>query len=417
MRYIVTDKLFTFLYLFKDNTISLNEIISYLDKSGIIVNDIKAFLSRNDMKNLLTPSATCQMTPSKQNNIYHSLSPISKYTEYTPERIDFLITRKCNLRCRHCFENASPMEETPLFNMDTMKNIFRQMDDLNIKTLKITGGEPFMHPQIYPILEEIALSRFETIILTNGMLIDDMAMNIIKSANIKLGISLDGISSNAHDYLRGNGAFNIIFKKLKLLGALGIDLTLTFTVNKINEKEIEDFASIAFHEIGVRCIFINRLRPIGRAKCDRSMFIPDNEYALIKKRVEKLTDKYGKMRISLSDDSIPLDGDNMEQLTDKSPLVCAAGNTLMCMDQHYDVCPCIYGQGNREFIMGNLVSDSLLKIWQSDKWKPFRGGTVLSQIRECNTCKKKEKCGIKNCRLKPIYNGLEFYDHVTYCKE
>lgn len=85
------------------------------------------------------------------------------------------------------------------------------------------------------------------------------------------------------------------------------------------------------------------------------------------------------------------------------------------MDEFLDVYPCIYGQGNKSYTIGNLSKESLIDIWQSNKWMPFRGDTTLSQIKGCNTCPQRDTCGIKNCRLKPIYNGLGFYDHVSYC--
>lgn len=417
MRYHVTDKLFTFLYLFKQNAIDLNDLLSHFKSIDIQVEDILDFLSRPDMKNLLVSSSMSDRTDMLlQSSIaYSSIQKKSEFTEYTPERVDFLITKKCNLRCKHCFENASPLENVEFFNLEVLRTIFQQLDDANVKTLKITGGEPFYHPQFQSILELTANARFETIILTNGMLLTENIMRLVKASNIKLGISLDGITSKTHDFLRGTGSFQILYKKLQRLGKLGVDLTLTFTANKINEHELEELSAIAFNDLGVRCLFVNRLRPIGRAICNTEMFIPDNEYISIQERVDRLSMIYGKNRIALSDDSLPMDTINAEPLSATTPLVCAAGNTLLCMDQFLNVYPCIYGQGNNDYIMGNLYNNSLIEIWQSEKWLPFRGKTTLSQIRGCDSCPKQNTCGIKNCRLKPVYNGLGFFDHVDYC--
>lgn len=416
--YYITDKLFTFLYFFKENSVDLDSILSFFEKNKITIDDIQAFLSRPDMKNLLIAShQTTDTNISKAYNIYHNPYKASEFTEYTPERIDFLITKKCNLKCKHCFELSSPQEKTRMFNMETLRRVFQQMDNLNVKTLKITGGEPFVHSQFQDILEEVSKSRFETIILTNGLLIKEDTMKLIKSSNIKLGISLDGITSNTHDYLRGKGAFDVLYKKLKRLGEFGIDLTLTFTANKYNEHELEQLVSTAFSEIGVRCVFVNRLRPIGRAINSDDLFIPNDEYQLLQKRIDELVIKYGKDKIVLSDDSLPMAKSNNEQLTENTPLVCAAGNSVLCIDDVFDVYPCIYGQGKKDYVIGNLAEETLLNIWQSEKLRPYRGGTTLTQIKDCKLCHKREQCGIKNCRLKPVYNGLGFYEHVPYCCE
>lgn len=416
MLYSISDKLFTFLNIFKDSIIDLDELLSNFEANDITTDDIRTFLSRQDMNNLLVPlSKRKEEKVQPISNIYHSLSKITIFTEHTPERVDFLITKKCNLKCRHCFENASPQRSTEHIDVNTLTHVFHQMDTLNVKTLKITGGEPFYHPQMQSVLELIAGARFETIILTNGMLLTDNALELIKSSHIKLGISLDGITSSTHDFLRGSGSFKILYEKLRHIGKLGIDLTLTFTANRVNESELEQLAWIGFNEIGVRCIFVNRLRPIGRANNNIEMFIPDEEYALLQERVNNLASKYGKNKILLSDDSLPIKASGHEQFTGDSPLICAAGNTLLCMDEFLDVYPCIYGQGNKNYVMGNLSTESLLDIWQSEKWMPFRGNTTLSQIKGCSTCLKRHICGIKNCRMKPVYNGLGFYDHAAYC--
>ena len=56
MKYSITNKLFIFLYLFKDNSINLNALLAYFEANNIPVDDIKEFLSRPDMNNLLIPS-------------------------------------------------------------------------------------------------------------------------------------------------------------------------------------------------------------------------------------------------------------------------------------------------------------------------------------------------------------------------
>ena len=417
MRYTITEKLFAFLYIFKENTINLNALLSYFETKNISTDDIKTFLSRSEMWKLLIPTSSYQykIIKSQPNNIYNSLPLITPYTEFTPERVDFLITKKCNLKCRHCFENASPLENIVQLDKDILKRVFYQMEYLNVKTLKITGGEPFCHPQIHSVLELISNARFETIILTNGMLLTEDSINLIRSSNIKLGISLDGITSKTHDFIRGKGSFDILYDKLIHIGQIGIDLTLTFTANKVNESELEQLASVMFNEIGVRCIFVNRLRPIGRANESKDIFISDDKYIIFQERVSNLAAKYGKEKILLSDDSIQFEESDNKKHSDAAPLICAAGNSLICMDEYLNIYPCIYGQGNRDYIIGNLTNESLLDIWQSEKWNLFRGNTTLSQIKGCSTCNKRSVCGIKNCRLKPVYNGLGFYDHVSYC--
>ena len=93
--YQITNKLYTFLSLFKDNSIDINELFSHLESKEISVEDIKIFLARPDMHNLLVNNDCIKVTDDTNKGIkYETISKISEFTEYTPERVDFLITKK-----------------------------------------------------------------------------------------------------------------------------------------------------------------------------------------------------------------------------------------------------------------------------------------------------------------------------------
>lgn len=135
--------------------------------------------------------------------------------------------------------------------MEDLFNVFNQMDLLNVRTLKITGGEPLTYPNIKDILKEISNKRFECIILTNAMLLDEELIDIISEGAIKLGISLDGYKKQSHDFLRGKGAFDILMQKLYELKKAKANVSITMSVNRINYLEIEELSKFAIEELGV----------------------------------------------------------------------------------------------------------------------------------------------------------------------
>lgn len=415
MLYTITPKLFSFLYLFKNNGIKLDNIFQYLIKQQIDIDDIKEFCQRREFCDLFSE---VDFPINGDGNIYKKLSLPSPFTEYTPERVDFLITKHCNLKCRHCFENSSPSIKTGNIPLELLFDIFKQMDELNVRTLKITGGEPLSHPYITEILQEISKLRFECIILTNGMLLTPELINIIAKGNIKLGISLDGITETSHDFLRGIGAYRILLTNLHKLKKTGIHFSITVSVNKKNSTELEDLAKFVIEDLGAQRLFVNQLKPLGRAKINDNIFLSEIDYQSVVSRVNILINKYGEKRITLSDDVLlkeEFNTDKTSTILQQNPLVCAAGNSSLSIDDKLDVYPCIYANGTPLFKMGNLKTQSIIEIWTSKKWNIFRGETLLKDIPGCNTCPHSISCGMKNCRLKPVYNGQSFYSHVTYC--
>ena len=108
------------------------------------------------------------------------------------------------------------------------------------KTLKITGGEPFSHPDIDNFLFKAIQCHFETIILTNALLLNKQRIDMIKKGHIQLGISLDGMTSDTHDFIRGKGAFDKLIRILKILSLEDIKFSITCTINKKNLCQIDE---------------------------------------------------------------------------------------------------------------------------------------------------------------------------------
>ena len=101
----------------------------------------------------------------------------------TPE-YDFFIqwhlTEKCNLRCSHCYQSESGKEELSFSEIKDVTGEVSEMlnswsDDYDVHfspSFNITGGEPFLRPDIFSILEEIKNCGFEIYVLSNGTLVD-----------------------------------------------------------------------------------------------------------------------------------------------------------------------------------------------------------------------------------------------------
>ena len=417
VQYTISQKLFSFLYLFKNKGFVVPDLLECFRSLNIGTEDITSFLVKEEFVDIFTSDKPF-IEKQKDDNIYHRLNIISPYTEYTPERIDFLITKHCNLNCKHCFENASPAINNADIDIPKLFNLFVQMDELNVKTLKITGGEPFSYPNIDIILDYISNLRFDTIILTNGMLLTEKLVSIINKGFIKLGISLDGITAESHDFLRGNGSFSILTKKLKMLVNSGSYFCITTSVNRNNFNDIESIAKYVLEELGAKTFYVNQLKPLGRAQKNNGIFLTEKEYFNIIDRVNTLKDKYGT-RIEISDDAVLEEFSYSSgcKMTDETPIVCSAGNNHFSIDSNLNVFPCVYGHDFPDYIMGNLSSQSILEVWKSSKWDAFRGKTKLKDIKGCSTCKNNNSCVIKNCRLKAVYEGKPFYSHVSYCNQ
>ena len=134
----------------------------------------------------------------------------------------------CNLACSHCFISCSPTNHALKFVAP--ETVYRYLDEAEthgVREVYFTGGEPFLHKQIMPILAR-SLQVAATSVLTNGTLItpaaaDDLAALAAASRySLELRISLDDVDEARNDAVRGKGALRRALRALRLLQERGL---------------------------------------------------------------------------------------------------------------------------------------------------------------------------------------------------
>ncbi|HEV2054447.1 MAG TPA: radical SAM protein [Methylomirabilota bacterium] len=141
----------------------------------------------------------------------------------------------CNLECTHCI-NASGPDEPWLKPIapEVARAAMREADELGVKEIYFTGGEPFLHGEILALLAD-ALVVAPTTVLTNGTLIDEaMADRLAALAraaaySLEIRVSLDDTDPEKNDRVRGAGAFNKAVRAIQLLHERGLLPIVTAT--------------------------------------------------------------------------------------------------------------------------------------------------------------------------------------------
>jgi MoaA/NifB/PqqE/SkfB family radical SAM enzyme len=110
---------------------------------------------------------------------------------------------------------------------DTVYRYLEEAIQLGVREIYFTGGEPFLHKQMLPILER-ALQVAPTTVLTNGTLITPTvadALGTLQAASrysLEIRISLDDIDAARNDAVRGKGAWRRALRAMHLLQDRGI---------------------------------------------------------------------------------------------------------------------------------------------------------------------------------------------------
>lgn len=149
------------------------------------------------------------------------------------------ITRRCNLKCAHCYAHADDIPFDNELSTEDGKNLIDDLSRFGVPVLLFSGGEPLIRKDL-PELAAYAVEKgMRAVISTNGTLISQKIARTLKNIGLSyVGISIDGMEE-INDRFRGvQGAFRKALEGINNCKAAGIKVGLRFTINKFNAHEI-----------------------------------------------------------------------------------------------------------------------------------------------------------------------------------
>jgi pyruvate-formate lyase-activating enzyme len=114
----------------------------------------------------------------------------------------------CNLACDYCCVRSSPSVPRRALGRDVVQRLALDAPAAGVRELLLTGGEPFLLPDIADLVNACAAS-LPTTLLTNGMLFHGRRLERLREMNraVSLQISLDSATAERHDSHRGRGSW------------------------------------------------------------------------------------------------------------------------------------------------------------------------------------------------------------------
>ncbi len=174
-----------------------------------------------------------------------------------PIYIDWVITSKCNLNCKHCVG----MEEGELTHDETMK-ITNDIIKLAPQWVILEGGEPLMRPDIYDIGSMIHKAGVDIYVITNGHAFTDTALEKLATFSPKILFSVDGATTDVYEYTKTGAKFDTVKEWMKQCAERGIFHGITVVLSKANVDQIEDFIHLT-EELGGKRIIFMPLKPFS----------------------------------------------------------------------------------------------------------------------------------------------------------
>jgi len=163
-------------------------------------------------------------------------------TRLFPPRLWVYTNFHCNLACDYCVVASSPHARQRQIAPGRLRALADEAVCEGFQELYLTGGEPFVHPEIVEMVE-YASDRLTTVVLTNAMLFRgrrrrDLA-RLAGRPRLVLQSSVDGARPETHDRRRGAGSWAQTMEGLRYAACLGLPLRVAMTETPENRGEVD----------------------------------------------------------------------------------------------------------------------------------------------------------------------------------
>lgn len=296
--------------------------------------------------------------------------------------INFNITHRCNLNCRHCTKDASKASDIDILNTNEIKKCLDNIKLLNPNIIIISGGEPLLRNDFIEILEyAVNVKGLNVQIMTNGTLINTSNVHSLCSLLTGIDVSLDGIDELSCSIIRGENVFNKVIDSVKLLKSNGFNnISLSIVELKENEKYLYEFSKLC-ENLGVKPV-PRLFDPSGRGLKNRESLLVD-------------IDNYYKNILKFDNDSFYNEHPEIlesRRISDSIRIcTCNAGVNEITINENGDIYPCNLLTNNK-FIIGNILDNDIIDLLLSDKFYNTHAFKNICQIqpdiiKPCKDCK------------------------------
>ncbi len=307
-------------------------------------------------------------------------------------------TERCNLRCQHCYQEGSRLQEMTLpeikgvvAEIAEMFKAWREAYGLEFApSFNLTGGEPFLRADFFEIIEEIAGQGFAIFVLSNGTLVDREKAKRLAALGVKgVQISMEG-PEEIHDRIRGTGSFAAAVAGIRDLLTAGVRVSLNTTLSTVNADYFHDLVELAV-SLGVPELGFSRLVPWGRGRLMLEKMLSTAQVRDFYERI--LTLAVPGLEIGTGD-PMAAQMSHAADNGDAGPIPlggCSAGVSGLTLLPDGTVLAC----RRLNIPLGNVRQDPLREIWATSP--------VLEALRDrskylgkCGSCRRWAQC--RGCR-------------------
>jgi MoaA/NifB/PqqE/SkfB family radical SAM enzyme len=168
-----------------------------------------------------------------------------------PFMVNWAITGRCNLRCKHCYGSYGILQREEL-TLDVFRKAIDDFKAMGTRRFTLEGGEPLMHRNFREIVGHLHSRGMEISLCTNGLLLGEH-IDFLKDKVDLVVISMDGTEEH-NDLIRGKGTYRKAVAAIESLKAKGMRSLIFTCLMEGNLGQVDDMVNVA-RQLGTNITF------------------------------------------------------------------------------------------------------------------------------------------------------------------
>jgi len=307
-----------------------------------------------------------------------------------PRIVIWEMTRACALACSHCRAEAIPYRNPQELSTSEAFELVDEVTDCSKPIFILTGGDPFMRPDILPIVEYAVNGGLRTAVSPSatGRLTPASLRALHRAGCRRISLSLDAPDAPSHDAFRGvRGSFERTLSSLRAARDAGLQVQINTTISRYNHLQVAEIGDL-LRDLDIALWSVFFLVPIGRATPDDVLGAAETEsvFAELHRLARELPFDVKTTEAPHYRRYVLQAGDGAS-LARRIPAI-GDGKGFVFISHTGEICP----SGFLPYVAGNVRSDRLLDV--------YRNHAIMQRLRDpdsfggkCGICEYRYLCG------------------------
>jgi radical SAM protein with 4Fe4S-binding SPASM domain len=313
-----------------------------------------------------------------------------RYLEPRLRELWLHVTNACNLACEHCLVSSGPDGERGI-DAARLATLVDEAAGLGVLRFYLTGGEPFLRPDLFDLIERITRTHDrELVILTNGLLFQGAVLERLRGIapeRLRLQVSLDGATAATNDPVRGAGTFERILAGIRNAVTAGHAPTISTVVTQSNVSELARFPELV-KEVGATSWHLLWIHRKGRWAELNGSFVPAATLLAQVRRAQQAAAEAG-VRI----DNIESFRDRVDGVPGTRVDLSNAGVESLCVYADGRVYPSAATVQYPTLELGHWTGGNLGALLAESQVSRSLRGLSVADKPVCNECRFRYLCG------------------------